>query len=264
MRRRSTTYSSTSSRRRRPPLLGHPDLRRAQRPAGSQTVDQFDDPVRPAGPAPEDVVAVDPQATRPVLYGQGRPPDDRFSVRHHRDVPWKRWNASSTESWRGWSGSRGPGDDLGPGACWEPIHAAQGSDRVRRRRCTPEYAPAAKRRGQPAARGRDHEPRGDMGVEPDDRADDQGQQDAVPEARRGASRPRARPRRWPPRRRRSTARRSSCPSRRPVVLADAMRIGSRPSFCAVIFWRLPKRTLLDVSEPVSATPSQPSSVPKIG
>ena len=50
----------------------------------------------------------------------------------------------------------------------------------------------------------------------------------------------------------------------PVVLADAIRIGFRPSFCAVIFWRLPKRTLLDVSEPVSATPSQPSSVPKIG
>ena len=50
----------------------------------------------------------------------------------------------------------------------------------------------------------------------------------------------------------------------PVELAEAMRIGSSPNFSAVIFWRLPKRTLLDVSEPVRATPSQPSSVPKIG
>src|SRR5262249_49790666 len=41
----------------------------------------------------------------------------------------------------------------------------------------------------------------------------------------------------------------------PVVLADAMRMGLSPRFLAVIFWRLPKRTLLDVSEPVRATPS---------
>src|SRR3954452_24737051 len=50
----------------------------------------------------------------------------------------------------------------------------------------------------------------------------------------------------------------------PVVLAEAIRISLSPSFRAVIFWRLPKSTLLDVSEPVSATPSQPSIVPNTG
>ena len=50
----------------------------------------------------------------------------------------------------------------------------------------------------------------------------------------------------------------------PVEFAAAIRMGSSESLSAVIFWRLPKRTLLEVSDPVSATPSQPSNVPKIG
>ena len=50
----------------------------------------------------------------------------------------------------------------------------------------------------------------------------------------------------------------------PVALAEAIRTSLNPSFRAVIFWRLPNRTLLDVSDPVSATPSQPSIVPNSG
>jgi hypothetical protein len=55
------------------------------RPPRSQQVAQLDNRVRPGGPAPEDVVAIDPQVTRPVLYRQGRLPDDRLAVRHYRD-----------------------------------------------------------------------------------------------------------------------------------------------------------------------------------
>ena len=50
----------------------------------------------------------------------------------------------------------------------------------------------------------------------------------------------------------------------PVLLAVTMRTGLKPSCWAVIFCRLPKRTLELVSDPVSATPSHPSSVPKNG
>ena len=50
----------------------------------------------------------------------------------------------------------------------------------------------------------------------------------------------------------------------PELLAAAIRIGLRPSCCALIFCRPPNSTLDAVSEPVSATPSQPSSVPKNG
>src|SRR6266566_6354700 len=50
----------------------------------------------------------------------------------------------------------------------------------------------------------------------------------------------------------------------PEELAAAIRIGDRPSCSAVIFCNPPNRTLDAVSEPVSATPSQPSNVPKNG
>ncbi len=50
----------------------------------------------------------------------------------------------------------------------------------------------------------------------------------------------------------------------PALLAAAMSTGLRPSWPAEILWRLPKRTFDDVSEPVMATPSQPSRVPKNG
>src|SRR6202165_2163107 len=50
----------------------------------------------------------------------------------------------------------------------------------------------------------------------------------------------------------------------PDELAALIRIGDRPSCSEVIFCRLPNSTLEAVSEPVSATPSQPSSVPKKG
>src|SRR6185369_16238312 len=50
----------------------------------------------------------------------------------------------------------------------------------------------------------------------------------------------------------------------PDELAALIRIGERPSCSDVIFCRLPNRMLDAVSEPVSATPSQPSSVPKKG
>ena len=50
----------------------------------------------------------------------------------------------------------------------------------------------------------------------------------------------------------------------PVLLAVAIRIGLNPSCCAVIFCRLPNRALELVSDPVSATPSQPSNAAKNG
>src|SRR5215469_16702002 len=50
----------------------------------------------------------------------------------------------------------------------------------------------------------------------------------------------------------------------PDELAAAIRIGDRPSCCDVILCKLPNSTFEAVSEPVSATPSQPSSVPKNG
>src|SRR3984957_498793 len=50
----------------------------------------------------------------------------------------------------------------------------------------------------------------------------------------------------------------------PDELAAAIRTGDRPSCCDVIFCRLPNRMFDAVSDPVSATPSQPSSVPKKG
>src|ERR1700750_3472948 len=50
----------------------------------------------------------------------------------------------------------------------------------------------------------------------------------------------------------------------PDELAAPIRIGDRPSCSDVIFCRLPNSTLEAVSDPVSATPSQPSKVPKKG
>src|ERR1700724_1382831 len=50
----------------------------------------------------------------------------------------------------------------------------------------------------------------------------------------------------------------------PEELAAPIRIGERPSCSEVIFCRLPKSTFDAVSDPVRATPSQPSSVPKKG
>src|ERR1700681_318392 len=50
----------------------------------------------------------------------------------------------------------------------------------------------------------------------------------------------------------------------PDELAAAIRIGEMPSCAEVIFCRLPNNMLEAVSEPVSATPSQPSKVPKKG
>src|SRR5581483_4429894 len=50
----------------------------------------------------------------------------------------------------------------------------------------------------------------------------------------------------------------------PEELAALIRIGEMPSCVEVIFCRLPNRIFEAVSEPVSATPSQPSSVPKKG
>src|SRR5207237_4521127 len=50
----------------------------------------------------------------------------------------------------------------------------------------------------------------------------------------------------------------------PDEFAAAIRTGDRPSCSEVIFCNPPKRTFDAVSEPVSATPSQPSSVPKNG
>src|SRR5919206_5358215 len=50
----------------------------------------------------------------------------------------------------------------------------------------------------------------------------------------------------------------------PDELAAPIRIGERPSCSEVIFCRLPNSTFDAVSEPVSATPNQPSRVPKKG
>src|ERR1700680_815417 len=50
----------------------------------------------------------------------------------------------------------------------------------------------------------------------------------------------------------------------PDELAAPIRTDERPSCSEVIFCRLPNRMLDAVSDPVSATPNQPSSVPKKG
>src|SRR6266852_3631178 len=50
----------------------------------------------------------------------------------------------------------------------------------------------------------------------------------------------------------------------PEELAAAIKIGDRPSCSDVIFCSPPKSTFEAVSEPVSATPNQPSRVPKKG
>src|SRR6478672_8612011 len=50
----------------------------------------------------------------------------------------------------------------------------------------------------------------------------------------------------------------------PEELAAAIRIGEIPSCVDVIFCKLPNRIFDAVSEPVSATPNQPSRVPKNG
>ena len=50
----------------------------------------------------------------------------------------------------------------------------------------------------------------------------------------------------------------------PEELAAPMRMGDRPSCYAVIFCKPPNSTFEAVSDPVSATPSQPSKVPKNG
>src|SRR6266436_6925040 len=50
----------------------------------------------------------------------------------------------------------------------------------------------------------------------------------------------------------------------PEELAAPIRTDDRPSCSDVIFCRLPNRMLDAVSDPVSATPNQPSSVPQQG
>ena len=50
----------------------------------------------------------------------------------------------------------------------------------------------------------------------------------------------------------------------PEEFAAAISTGDRPICCAVTFCNPPNSTLEAVSEPVSATPSQPSRVPKNG
>src|SRR5207342_1332903 len=50
----------------------------------------------------------------------------------------------------------------------------------------------------------------------------------------------------------------------PEELAAAIRIGDRPSCSEVIFCKFPNNTLEAVSDPVNATPNQPSKVPKKG
>src|SRR6202011_4165048 len=50
----------------------------------------------------------------------------------------------------------------------------------------------------------------------------------------------------------------------PDEFAAPIRIGERPSCSEVIFCRLPNSTFEAVSDPVSATPTQPSKVPKKG
>ena len=80
--------------------------------------------------------------------------------------------------------------------------------------------------------GRDDHRREDVGIDPDDRPDDQGQRRCCARRPRGAGRLRGPPRRWRRRPRRSTGRRSSCPSRRPVEFAEAIRIGFEPELHA--------------------------------
>src|SRR5258707_3046162 len=50
----------------------------------------------------------------------------------------------------------------------------------------------------------------------------------------------------------------------PEEFAAPIRIGDRPSCSDVIFCRFPNSTFDAVSDPVSATPNQPSSVPQNG
>src|SRR5579863_10462430 len=50
----------------------------------------------------------------------------------------------------------------------------------------------------------------------------------------------------------------------PDEFAAAIRTDDRPSSSEVIFCRLPNKMFEAVSDPVNATPSQPSSVPKKG
>jgi hypothetical protein len=50
----------------------------------------------------------------------------------------------------------------------------------------------------------------------------------------------------------------------PDELAAAIRTGLKPSCSAEVFCKPPNKTLDAVSDPVSATPSQPSRVPKKG
>src|SRR5438105_14486327 len=50
----------------------------------------------------------------------------------------------------------------------------------------------------------------------------------------------------------------------PDEFAAAMRMGESPNCWEVILCRLPNKTFEAVSDPVSATPSQPSRVPKNG
>jgi len=50
----------------------------------------------------------------------------------------------------------------------------------------------------------------------------------------------------------------------PELFAAAIKIGLRPTCDAVIFCRLPNKTFDEVSDPVNATPNQPSIVPKNG
>src|SRR5215217_6130558 len=50
----------------------------------------------------------------------------------------------------------------------------------------------------------------------------------------------------------------------PDEFAAAISTGLRPNCSEVIFCRFPKSTLDAVSDPVNATPNQPSSVPKNG
>src|SRR5256885_13197543 len=50
----------------------------------------------------------------------------------------------------------------------------------------------------------------------------------------------------------------------PELLAAPMRLGDRPSCSAATFCMPPNSTFDAVSEPVSATPSQPIRVPKKG
>ena len=50
----------------------------------------------------------------------------------------------------------------------------------------------------------------------------------------------------------------------PAEFAAAMRTGLKPRRVALTTWRLPKRALAEVSEPVRKTPSQPMSGLKKG